>query len=336
VLIWAGGLVTSHEAGLAVPDWPTSMGYNMFLFPIDQWVGGIFYEHTHRLLGSLVGLMTIILMVWIFVRDSRRWMRVLGFVALLAVIFQGILGGLRVTLLRDEIGIFHAGLAQLFFVFITFLAVMNSRFWRRYPNVPIGIKEHKRLNRLLVFTTGAIFLQLIIGATMRHEHAGLAVEEYPLILQGQLWPPLDEESISELNRSRMDIFTDEPITATHIVVHMTHRTWAVFVVCLILACFNSLRRAYGRDRVFHKLGTFWVFLVCFQFSLGALTIWTGKSADVATAHVAFGALTLLTSSVLTLLSHRSLHLRKQSVESLSHLDEHETEVTPILNLSSIS
>ena len=107
-------MVTSKGVGLAVPDWPTTFGYNMFFFPFRKWVGGIFFEHTHRLIASTVGFLTIILAVWLWRAESRRWVRNLGFAALGAVILQGVLGGLRVTLLKDEIGIFHACLAQAY------------------------------------------------------------------------------------------------------------------------------------------------------------------------------------------------------------------------------
>src|SRR5215210_3375832 len=113
-LICSGGMVTSKGVGLAVPDWPTTFGYNMFLFPVSQWVGGIFFEHTHRLIASTVGVLTIVLAFWLWRADTRPWMRKLGWAALGAVVLQGVLGGLRVTLLKDEIGIFHALLAQAF------------------------------------------------------------------------------------------------------------------------------------------------------------------------------------------------------------------------------
>src|SRR5437588_9446171 len=98
-LICSGGMVTSKGVGLAVPDWPTSFGYNMFLFPVSQWVGGIFFEHVHRLIASTVGLLTLILATWIWWADGRRWVRALGLAAVAAVILQGVLGGLRVTML---------------------------------------------------------------------------------------------------------------------------------------------------------------------------------------------------------------------------------------------
>src|ERR1700678_3885863 len=123
LLLGAGGLVTSHEAGMSVPDWPDSYGYNMFLFPPSKWIGGIFYEHTHRLWASVVGLMTTMLAVWLWLRDSRRWMKWLGIAAFLGVVAQGVLGGLRVTLSMDSLGIFHGVIAQSFFALVCAIAL---------------------------------------------------------------------------------------------------------------------------------------------------------------------------------------------------------------------
>src|SRR4030081_2453668 len=114
LLICSGGMVTSKGVGLAVPDWPTTFGYNMFLFPVSKWIGGVLFEHTHRLIASAVGLLTIVLAIWLWRSEERQWVRNLGLIALGAVVLQGVLGGLRVTMLRDEIGIFHACFAQAF------------------------------------------------------------------------------------------------------------------------------------------------------------------------------------------------------------------------------
>src|SRR5439155_20111384 len=95
-LIFVGGLVTSTESGLSVPDWPTTYGWNMFTFPLSKWVGGIFYEHGHRLIASTVGFLTIVLAAWLWIVDPRRWMKRLGAAALGSVILQGALGGLTV------------------------------------------------------------------------------------------------------------------------------------------------------------------------------------------------------------------------------------------------
>ena len=126
LLIAAGGMVTSTGSGLSVPDWPNSYGYFMFSFPLDKMVGGICYEHGHRMIASTVGFLTIILAAWTWRVEPRRWVRWLGVAALGAVILQGLLGGLTVLFfLPAPISIGHAGLAQLFFCI-----TLSSRYSR--------------------------------------------------------------------------------------------------------------------------------------------------------------------------------------------------------------
>src|SRR6266849_9563843 len=130
LLILAGSLVTSHGAGLSVPDWPTSYGWNMFTFPPSMWVANIFYEHGHRLIASSVGLLTIILAVWIWLADSRRWLRWFGVAALGAVIAQGVLGGLTVLFfLPPAVSTAHAALAEIFFCMTVAIALFTSPGW---------------------------------------------------------------------------------------------------------------------------------------------------------------------------------------------------------------
>src|ERR1700738_5345454 len=169
-LIGSGGLVTSHDAGMAVPDWPNSFGYNMFLFPISKWVGGVFFEHTHRLLASTIGFLTIILAVWLWFSEDRQWVRNLGLVALGAVILQGVLGGLRVTMLKDEIGIFHASLAQAFLALLVFIALVTSDFWRRLSVTNVDLRKFAPIKTMAVAITVEIYFQLALGAIMRHQH----------------------------------------------------------------------------------------------------------------------------------------------------------------------
>src|SRR2546426_8210802 len=152
-LICSGGMVTSKGVGLAVPDWPTTFGYNMFLFPISKWIGGIFFEHIHRLIASVVGFLTIILAVWLGVSEKRRWVRNLGYAALGAVVLQGVLGGLRVTLLKDEIGIFHACLAQGFFAMLIVITLATSRLWQRISGENISSSSARSLTRVAIITT---------------------------------------------------------------------------------------------------------------------------------------------------------------------------------------
>src|SRR2546421_1485970 len=178
LLICSGGMVTSKGVGLAVPDWPTTFGYNMFLFPASKWIGGIFFEHTHRLIASTVGFLTIILAAWLWFADPRRWVRMLGIAAVGGVILQGVLGGLRVTMLKDEIGIFHACLAQAFFGLIVIIALVTSRSWRALAAVA---SRGKSLRGVALTTTVFIYLQLALGATMRHQHRhrDLAITDFP-------------------------------------------------------------------------------------------------------------------------------------------------------------
>src|SRR3954451_37964 len=160
LLICSGGMVTSKGVGLAVPDWTTTFGYNMVLFPFFRWVGGIFFEHTPRLIASLLGFLTIALAAWLWFANDRRSVRRLGFLALGAVILQGVLGGLRVTMLKDEIGIFHALLAQAFFGMLIVITLATSRLWERLREFNPPAHATRALLRLIICTTVLIYLQL--------------------------------------------------------------------------------------------------------------------------------------------------------------------------------
>jgi cytochrome c oxidase assembly protein subunit 15 len=167
LLILAGGLVTSLGAGLAVPDWPTTFGYNMFLYPWSKMVGGIFYEHSHRLLGSLVGILTILTAFAFWRSDPRRWVRRLGGLAVLLVIVQGVLGGLRVVWLKLTLAIVHACAAQLFFGLMVSLVVFTSRNWSgNFPAIPAEVG--RSIRRLSLITAALIYIQTIFGAVLRH------------------------------------------------------------------------------------------------------------------------------------------------------------------------
>ena len=293
LLIGLGGLVTSHGAGMSVPDWPNTYGYNMFAFPISKWVGGIFYEHTHRLLASAVGLLTTILAVWLWLKDSRVWMKWLGVAALLGVIFQGILGGLRVTLHKDSLGVFHATVAQLFFILICALTLFTSRFWLEMVAGRKNFFVSRGLRTLVLLTTLVIFVQLIIAATMRHQHAGLAVPDFPLAY-GKIWPATNPEAIANYNAHRISATEETPVTAFQIQLHMLHRLLALVISLLVATCaWRAWRRLGGKDFL-AKLGIFWLVLILTQIALGAATIWTNKAADITTAHVMVGALLLVT------------------------------------------
>jgi cytochrome c oxidase assembly protein subunit 15 len=171
-LIFVGALVTSKGAGLAVPDWPTTFGHNMFLYPLSKMVGGVFYEHSHRLAGSIVGLFTMGLVLLLWVKESRRWLRWLGVVALIAVVMQGVLGGLRVILLEQTLAVIHAVFAQAFFALMVSLALFTSAGWKDQEHT-IRSDDVGRIRRLSVLTSIVIYVQIAFGAVLRHTGTGL-------------------------------------------------------------------------------------------------------------------------------------------------------------------
>lgn len=154
-----------------MPDWPTTFGYNMFLYPWSKMVGNIFYEHGHRLVASAVGMLTIVLALSLWFRERRPWLRWLGVVALAFVIGQGIIGGLRVVLLEHTLAIVHAAVAQLFFALTVSLVLFTSSEWR--DGVTQHLHDGARLRRLCALTTGLIYIQIIFGAILRHTGTSL-------------------------------------------------------------------------------------------------------------------------------------------------------------------
>ncbi|MDZ4780719.1 MAG: COX15/CtaA family protein [Planctomycetia bacterium] len=169
-LIWVGGLVTTTEAGMAVPDWPTTYGYNMFLYPWQTWMFGpwdLFIEHGHRLLGSVSGLLSIALCVTLWLYDDRRYARWLGVATLIAVIAQGVLGGLRVQLDQNTLAMIHGCTGPAFFALTAVMATITSRWWREAATQPRG-EDHARIMPLGATTSLLAFLQLTLGAQLRH------------------------------------------------------------------------------------------------------------------------------------------------------------------------
>jgi cytochrome c oxidase assembly protein subunit 15 len=286
-LICSGGMVTSKGVGLAVPDWPTTFGYNMFLFPVSQWIGGIFFEHTHRLIASTVGLLTIVLSFWIWRADARRWLRNLGFAALGAVILQGLLGGLRVTLLKDEIGIFHACLAQAFLGMLVVIALATSQFWRKLPANNSPSPAVRILARVAICTTCIIYLQLALGATMRHQHRDLSILDFPTAY-GKIIPDVTPAKLATINAWR-DARALSDVTPFHIWLQMTHRFVALLISAGVIASLFLSRRMGQNAGALSRFADVWFLLLACQITLGAWVIWSNKAADIATAHVAVGA-----------------------------------------------
>ena len=332
LLICSGGMVTSKGAGLAVPDWPTTFGYNMFLFPVSKWVGGILFEHTHRLLASTVGCLTLILAEWIWIGETKgaaRWigsiamlggmavlgvrtrpvqisigliafcvaaisaiifyrrseLRWLAVTALGAVILQGVLGGMRVTLLKDQIGVFHACLAQAFLGLLVFIGIVRTNLWRSSPAK--FDPAWRRFATLAAVTTVLIYGQMALGATMRHEHKDLAILDFPTA-NHSWWPDTSAAALAQINQWR-DARGLSDVTAFQIWLQMAHRFGALLVAIFVLLTVRRLSGISAQVSVLRTLSILWIALLLTQVTLGAWTIWSNKAADIATTHVAVGA-----------------------------------------------
>jgi cytochrome c oxidase assembly protein subunit 15 len=300
VLICSGGLVTSHEAGMAVPDWPNSFGYNMFLFPISRWVGGVLFEHTHRLIASLVGLLTVGLCIATWIIEDRRWVKWLASAAVVTVVLQGGLGGLRVTENNPMLGLVHGCLAQSFLGLMVTFALVTSPFWKTLSvSAAVNIGP---LRSWSVAVTVMIFIQLILGAAMRHSHAGLSIPDFPTTYGGWL-PPLDSDSLAKINAVR----TAQGELATSaglILLQYVHRVWAACIAIALVWLGLRVARSTDLPRLVRFTAAAWIVLVFVQITLGAWTVLSSKAADIATSHVLCGALMLAIGVLLSVVLSR--------------------------------
>jgi cytochrome c oxidase assembly protein subunit 15 len=303
-LVIAGGLVTSTGSALAVPDWPLSYGQLM-----PPMVGGIFYEHGHRMVATFVGMLTTVLAIWLWRAEERRWVRILGLAALCAVILQGVLGGLTVLyLLPTPVSVAHATLAQSFFSLTVFLALVTSRGWKEHAAKPLP--EGNRTRVWLLAASSLVFLQLVLGAWMRHSDAGLAIPDFPLSY-GHLVPPSGAEGLAWINDQRTQ-YDLPPVEASQVWIHFAHRVGALLAGLTLLACGVHILRSHPSERRLREPAIVMIMLVLVQILLGALTVWTGKGVQIATAHVATGAL-LFAACIFT--AARSFHLYALPAES---------------------
>jgi cytochrome c oxidase assembly protein subunit 15 len=293
-LIWVGGLVTSYEAGMAVEDWPGTFGQNLFLYPLSDWLAGprdLFVEHGHRLLGSLVGLLSIVLAVTLWRQDDRRWIRWLGLAVVVAVIGQGILGGMRVVLDERTLARIHGCTGPAFFLLCVAVAVMTSRRWRE-TQTPRSHPGAARLKLMATVTTVLAYAQLVAGSFVRH---------VPLDGDGRIF---------------------QVAVAFHLVL-------AVVLTFYISLLGSRIFRQYAQQRDLRRPAAALVAMICLQLALGVSTwvlnygwpawfdgyAWAAQHRIIAesplqihttTAHVALGSLIAATSLVLALRSHRLL------------------------------
>ena len=353
-LLFIGGLVTSHQAGLSVPDWPTSYGWSMFTFPMKDWTGNIFYEHTHRLFASAVGFLIMLQAffwqertthgftlrsIWIWpvavilyfvfgggflgggisvlflstlaiVQTVRAFRNAksplplrLSWLALSFVTVQGFLGGLTVILyLPPAVSSAHAGLGQATFCLTLAIAMVTNKRWddriiKRTEKSKFGLRT------LSLVTVIVIFIQLLLGAVMRHTSSGLAIPTWPLAPSGGVIPDF---------------------TSFGIAINFAHRTWALVVTLMMFITARSIFRWFPREKSLIIPMTLGMFLLGLQIMLGAITIWTKKAVTPTTLHVSGGA-AILGTMVYIMIKCRHLLAPKADHPSyktdLSHVSE---------------
>ena len=264
LLVIAGSLVTTTGSGLAVPDWPLSFGQ---IFPRME--GGVLFEHGHRLIATTIGVLTVVLAVWTSRAEPRRWVRFLGWAMLGCVVLQGVLGGVTVLLrLPPSISVAHAGLAQIFFAMTVMMASVTGS---QHP-----APSARPAFRLALVTALAIYVQIIVGAIVRHLGAGLAIPTLPLA-NGRVIPE----------------FTDYLVAW-----QFAHRVMALLALLLVAATTARVVRRHPDAPSLTRPAALLSALAVWQILLGGLTIWTYRAITPVTAHVAGGALLFATSIVL--------------------------------------
>lgn len=297
-LLWVGGLVTTYDAGMAVPDWPNTYGYNLFLYPWQTWIYGpwdLFIEHGHRLLGAAVGMLMIALVVVVWRCDRRRWLRYLSLAALAAVILQGSLGGLRVILDETEIAKLHGCFGPVFFSLAVSMGVFTSRLWQSNSQ-PKDSAGARRLQRLAAITTFLAYIQLVLGAQLRHLPQ--------TTLPGQF------RTAVAFHLIMAGVLLLHVILTVTRVVRQYAAEPALLRPAVALGVLILVQLGLGAGTWIVKYGPpLW--LIDFEW----LGDWSGyvvtaegrPQAHLITAHVATGSLILVTSLLLTLRSLRLLH-----------------------------
>jgi cytochrome c oxidase assembly protein subunit 15 len=289
-LLVAGGLVTSTGSSLAVPDWPLSFGQ-----VLPKMEGGVLYEHGHRMVASFVGLLSVALAVWITRRERRRWVRRLAFAALLAVVLQGVLGGVTVLMrLPLAVSVGHACLGQVFFCLVVTLAVVTGRNWAGAQEAARSDGSFPPLPSLCLASTVMIFIQLVLGALVRHTGSGLAIPDFPLAF-GRLVPP---------------------VLRGQVLIAYLHRLGALGVILIVSWTAARILRRHAEVAALRRPAVLMLSLLFLQVALGGLTVLSELAVVPATTHVVTGALLLATAWVATLRSFRRIAPRDVTESSI--------------------
>jgi cytochrome c oxidase assembly protein subunit 15 len=293
VLVTLGAFTTSIGAGMAFPDWPLSHGS---VNP-EGWLTDLamFAEHSHRLSGAMMGLITVALAVWLTRAEERAWLRKLGWWAVAIVIIQGLIGGKRVLLdgmavpgfemtLGQMLRIPHGVLAQVFVCLLFAIAAGLSRTWIE-RNGGLSGASSELTRRLGFWCLFLLLTQLWIAAAMRHNYAGMAIPYFPWSTAERDWLPLAWDY--------------------RVILQFAHRVMAIVLAVVIALYVRALWRDVAVSPFLRKLGVGLLVLIAVQIILGAKVIWTGRNAHITTLHVVVGALTLATTFLAVLFTHRT-------------------------------
>lgn len=282
VLIFVGGLVKSTGSELSVPDWPLAFGK---LIPSLR--GGVLFEYSHRVVAGVVSILTLALMLWAILREPRRWVRVQTMAAFALVIVQAILGGITVLFLIPlPIAMAHTATANAFFCVVVALAIFTSP-WFIERTQREEISGRIALAKLSAITTGVIYLQILVGALMRHLGAGLAIPDFPTSF-GQAIPPVWNEFIA---------------------INFIHRCGAIIVTCLVAWTVARVLGGHREEPQLRRPALALIVLLTAQICLGAITIWSRRAVLPTTAHVAIGAAVLVTSLTIAIRAWRLYGIR---------------------------
>lgn len=287
LLVFVGATITTTGSGLAVPDWPLSFGQ---LNP--AMVGGVYYEHGHRLVASAVGFLVLVGALWASLIRAHKIVRRLAMAALALVIFQGLLGGLTVLMrLPTAVSVAHGTVAQIFFCTVVALLWWTSR---PFVEAKSSIKGAAAYNLRIasIGMTCLVLTQLLIGAVMRHMGVGLVIPDFPTSL-GRLVPPL---------------------TSAAIAINFSHRVMGMAVGAMAMLLCLRIFRFHRDSKALVRLGSLLVGLVGVQITLGAFTVWSVRGLIPTSLHVMNGALVLATAFSISLWV---LRLTRKSSEDIT-------------------
>ncbi len=293
-LVFVGATITTTGSGLAVPDWPLSFGK---INP--AMIGGVYYEHGHRLVASFVGLLVVIATVWAFVIRAHPLIRRLCLLSLGLVVFQGFLGGLTVLMrLPTAVSVAHGVVAQIFFCTLIALLWWTSRPYLEARSI-LGGAASANLKIATIAMTSLVFVQLVVAATMRHLGAGLVIPDFPRSL-GRWIPPLQTPEIA---------------------ISFAHRLLAVAIVAMACLLFLRIWRQHRQQPALMGLGATLLGLVGLQVALGAQTVWSARELLPTSLHVVNGALVLGVAFSLVMWAYRLSRTGEESIPQAASLEE---------------